>query len=146
MRADICTSDDYDTRDGTGERDYIHIADLADAHGAALDYLAGQGTVRAMNLGYGRGSTVLEVVKTLESVLGRKLPWRLAPRRAGDPAVAVSDVSRLHQTLDWRPRFDSLELILRSALAWRTGDSSLRAPLSLQRRLDQIGQTAATAP
>lgn len=117
---DIC-GDDYDTRDGTGERDYIHVSDLARAHGAALDYLVGGGRQAAMNLGYGRGATVLEVVSALETVLGRGIACRRTPRRPGDCARAISDVSQLRATLDWRPRQDTLALILESALAWRLG-------------------------
>ena len=110
--------DDYATRDGTCERDYIHVSDLAKAHLAALRYLEAGGAGTAINLGYGRGYTVLELVAALEKVIGRRLNTRRAPRRAGDPARYFSDVTRLHATLDWRPSHDDLDLILRSALAW----------------------------
>jgi UDP-glucose 4-epimerase len=110
--------DDYATRDGTCERDYIHVADLATAHVAALNYLEGGGQGTTINLGYGSGYTVLEVVAALERVLGRTLNKRRAARRPGDPARYYSDVSRLHATLDWRPAHDDLEEILRSALMW----------------------------
>lgn len=110
--------DDYATRDGTCERDYIHVADLASAHVAALKYLECGGPGTTINLGYGSGYTVLEVVAALERVLGRTLNTRRAPRRPGDPARYFSDVTRLHSTLDWRPAHDDLEEILRSALMW----------------------------
>jgi UDP-glucose 4-epimerase len=110
--------DDYDTRDGTCERDYIHVSDLASAHVAALDYLESGGRGVVLNCGYGRGYTVLEVVAALEAVLGRDLKKRRAPRRPGDPARYLSDVTRLRATLDWAPQYESLDLILRSALAW----------------------------
>jgi UDP-glucose 4-epimerase len=110
--------DDYATRDGTCERDYIHVTDLAAAHVAALDYLDAGGPGIVLNCGYGRGYTVLEVVAALEAVLGRTLNKRHAARRPGDPDRYVSDISRLHATLNWRPQHDSLALILRSALAW----------------------------
>ncbi|MEO8813606.1 MAG: UDP-glucose 4-epimerase GalE [Caulobacteraceae bacterium] len=109
--------DDYDTRDGTGERDYVHVSDLARAHVLALNHLDAGGAPVTLNCGYGRGHTVLEVVAALEAILGRALPTRRAPRRIGDAASAVSDIGRLRATLDWRPRFDDLETILRSALA-----------------------------
>jgi UDP-glucose 4-epimerase len=110
---------DYDTRDGAGERDYIHVSDVADAHLAAMRYLEAGGRGVVLNCGSGRGHTVLEVVATLEAIVGRKIPRRPGPRRVGDVASAVGDVARLTATLDWRPRFDDLDLILRSALAWR---------------------------
>jgi len=113
------TGDDFETRDGTGERDYIHVTDLAEAHVAGLDYLAAGGEGATLNCGYGRGFTVKEVLATLERVLGRPVPSRIAPRRPGDPASAVSDVSRLKATLPWRPRLDDLETILQTAYDWQ---------------------------
>ncbi|HEY5072940.1 MAG TPA: UDP-glucose 4-epimerase GalE [Caulobacteraceae bacterium] len=110
--------DDYDTRDGTGERDYIHVSDLAAAHLATLDYLERGGPPVTLNCGYGRGYTVLEVIAALESLLGREIPQCRTARRPGDPASAVSDVSRMRATLDWTPRFTNLETILETALAW----------------------------
>jgi UDP-glucose 4-epimerase len=110
--------DDYATRDGTCERDYIHVSDLAAAHVAALRYLEGGGPGVVLNCGYGQGYTVLELVAALERVLGRTLNKRRAGRRPGDPDRSVSDVTRLRATLDWTPRYDSLDLILRTALAW----------------------------
>jgi UDP-glucose 4-epimerase len=115
----IC-GDDYDTRDGTGERDYIHVCDLAEAHRAALDYLDAGGATATLNCGYGRGYTVLEVVAAMETILDRKLATCRARRRPGDPASAVSDVTRLKATFDWRPRLDSLGQILSTALAWQS--------------------------
>jgi UDP-glucose 4-epimerase len=112
------TGEDYPTRDGTGERDYIHVSDLAEVHVAVLDYLE-CGAPTVLNCGYGRGSTVRELVATLEQVAGRPLPVRSAPRRAGDAASCVSDVGRMRATLGWRPQYDDLEAILGSALAWR---------------------------
>jgi UDP-glucose 4-epimerase len=113
------TGENYATRDGTGERDYIHVSDLAEIHVAGLDYLERGGAPTVLNCGYGRGSTVREVVATLEQVAGRRVPVRSAPRRPGDAASCISDVGRMHATLGWRPRYDNLEAILTSALAWR---------------------------
>jgi UDP-glucose 4-epimerase len=115
------TGEDYATRDGTGERDYIHVSDLAEAHAAALDYLSGGGAPTAINLGYGRGSTVREVVATLERVSGRTVPTLSAPRRPGDADSVISDVARMRALLDWKPRHDDLAEILATALAWREG-------------------------
>src|SRR5205085_10702275 len=81
---------DYPTRDGTCERDYIHVTDLASAHVAALRYLESGGAPAVLNCGYGRGHTILEVVACLEGILGRNLPVRMGPRRAGDPPSLVS--------------------------------------------------------
>ncbi len=110
--------DDYATRDGTCERDYIHVSDLADAHLSALAYLENGGASTTLNLGYGQGYTVLEVIAALEAVLGRKLRTRRAPRRPGDPARYFSDVRRLHATLNWTPKHADIHGILRSALKW----------------------------
>jgi UDP-glucose 4-epimerase len=107
---------DYPTRDGTAVRDYIHVSDLADAHLAALRHLEGGGASLLLNCGYGRGYTVREVLRAVEAETGRPLPVRDAPRRAGDPAELVADVSRIGRELDWRPRHDDLRLIVRTAL------------------------------
>ena len=111
--------DDYETRDGAGERDYIHVSDIADIHLAAMRYLELGGRSVVLNCGSGRGHTVLEVVTALETILGRRIPRRPGPRRMGDVASAVGNIERLAATLGWRPRFDDLDVILRSALAWR---------------------------
>ncbi|MBU6165994.1 MAG: UDP-glucose 4-epimerase GalE [Alphaproteobacteria bacterium] len=110
--------DDYPTRDGTGVRDYIHVSDLADAHVLLLRAcLADPGQYHMLNLGYGRGASVIEVLDALERVAGRAIPRTIGPRRAGDPAtlVAASDATAL---LGWRPRFADLDQIVGHALAW----------------------------
>jgi len=109
---------DYDTRDGSCERDYIHVSDLAEAHVDALDYLEAGGEPGAFNCGYGRGYSVREVVAALEQITGATLPVTLGPRRAGDPARLVSDSSLIRERIGWRPRHDDLSLILKTALAW----------------------------
>jgi UDP-glucose 4-epimerase len=111
--------DDYDTRDGAGERDYIHVSDVADVHLAAMRYLERGGRGVVLNCASGRGHTVLEVLAALEAIVGRQIPRRRGPRRLGDVASAVANVERLAAILGWRPRFDDLRLILRSALAWQ---------------------------
>jgi UDP-glucose 4-epimerase len=109
---------DYPTADGTGVRDYIHVSDLAQAHFLALDALRAGAASTTYNCGYGRGVSVREVVRGVERVLGRPLPVREGPRRAGDPPVLIADPSRIKAALGWIPRHDDLEEIIRSAIAW----------------------------
>jgi UDP-glucose 4-epimerase len=109
---------DYPTRDGTCERDYIHVTDLASAHVAALKYLLAGGAPTVLNCGYGRGFTVQEVVRRLEEAIGHPLPVRVAGRRPGDPPAIVSDARRIRQVLDWTPAHEDLGGILASSLAW----------------------------
>lgn len=111
--------DDYDTRDGTCERDFIHVSDLADAHVAALEYLYGGGAPATFNCGYGRGYTVLEVLAALAAVLGRPVPADRAARRPGDPARLIANTDAIHRSLAWTPRHTELKDILESALAWQ---------------------------
>lgn len=108
---------DYDTRDGTAERDYIHVLDLADAHVLALEYLMRGGASRAFNVGTGRGTTVSELIAAAEAATGRPCPIRLADRRPGDAERLVADPSRLVEELGWRPTRD-LDEILQTAWAW----------------------------
>lgn len=109
---------DYPTADGTCIRDYIHVTDLARAHVAALHHLRRGGASTTLNCGYGHGYSVLEVLAAARRVSGRNFPVEFAGRRAGDPASLVADVSRIQATLDWRPMFDDLEMIVSHALAW----------------------------
>ncbi len=109
---------DFETDDGTGVRDYIHVEDLASAHLAALDYLAAGGTSTVLNCGYGHGSSVREVLDTVARVAGRPLTIRDESRRPGDPAMLVAHAERIRTVLGWRPKLDDLELIVRHALAW----------------------------
>ena len=109
--------DDYPTPDGTCVRDYIHVEDLARAHAGALAHLAGGGESAALNCGYGRGSSVREVVACVKKVSGVDFPVRIAPRRAGDPPELVADNARI-RALGWAPRHDDLEVICRSAYQW----------------------------
>lgn len=110
--------DDYDTPDGTCVRDYIHIEDLAEAHRLALEYLAGGGTSRALNLGTGTGHSVREVVDIAAKISGRPIEAILGERRAGDPPRLVADPTRAKAVLGWEPRLSDLETILRHAWAW----------------------------
>jgi UDP-glucose 4-epimerase len=108
---------DFDTPDGTAIRDYVHVADLADAHLRALQRLE-QGSV-AYNLGTGSGHSVLEVVRAVERVSGRRVPHRIVGRRAGDPPVLIASSARIAAETGWRPRFGSLDAIVETALSWR---------------------------
>ncbi|MBK1713328.1 UDP-glucose 4-epimerase GalE [Rubrivivax gelatinosus] len=98
--------DDYPTPDGTGVRDYIHVMDLAEGHVAALRHLLDQPGSLTVNLGTGRGYSVLEVVAAFARASGRDLPYRVMPRRAGDVAACYADPSRAHELLGWRARHD----------------------------------------
>jgi len=109
---------DYPTPDGTGVRDYLHIEDLAAAHLNALQYLCGGGKSTTLNVGYGHGYSVREVLKMVESVGGKPLVIREEARRAGDPAYLVARAERIRTELGWRPRYDDLKAIVSSALAW----------------------------
>jgi UDP-glucose 4-epimerase len=109
---------DYPTPDGTGVRDYLHVEDLASAHLRALDYLRAAGRSVTLNVGYGHGYSVREVLGMVEKVGGKPLTIREESRRAGDPAYLVSRAERIRTELGWQPRYDDLEAIVTSSLAW----------------------------
>lgn len=109
---------DYPTPDGTGVRDYVHVSDLVAAHALSLDHLRNGGQSAVMNCGYGHGSSVHEVIRTIERVSGTKLSVREAPRRAGDPSSLVADASLIHKTIGWQPEHDDLDEIVTHSLAW----------------------------
>lgn len=109
---------DYPTADGTGVRDYIHVSDLVAAHVLALDYLREGGASSTMNCGYGHGSSVREVIASVERVTGRPLPVKESPRRAGDPPWLVADAAKIKKVLGWTPRHDDLDEIVRTAYRW----------------------------
>jgi UDP-glucose 4-epimerase len=110
---------DFDTPDGTGVRDYIHVSDLAAAHVHALELLIAE-TDRnlTLNVGYGRGYSVLEVLDAVDRVTNMTIERQVSGRRSGDPAALVSDNRAILATLPWRPLHDDLEQIVRDALAW----------------------------
>jgi UDP-glucose 4-epimerase len=110
---------DYDTPDGTGVRDYIHVSDLAEAHVLALEALiADKDRSLTMNCGYGRGFSVLEVLDAVDRVTNLAIERRTAPRRAGDPDALISDNRRIKATLPWQPKYADLDTIVAHALAW----------------------------
>jgi UDP-glucose 4-epimerase len=109
---------DYATPDGTGVRDYIHVEDLATAHVDALEYLRGGGASTTLNVGYGHGYSVRQVLASVERVSGKRLNVHEQPRRAGDPPALVARAERIRAELGWRPRHDDLDAIVRTSLAW----------------------------
>ena len=110
--------DDYPTPDGTCLRDYIHVADLGDAHVKALETMVETDRSGAYNLGTGHPHSVREVIDMVEKVSGRRVPWRLAPRRPGDPAVLYAAAQKARSELRWTPRFPDLESIVWTAWEW----------------------------
>jgi UDP-glucose 4-epimerase len=109
---------DYPTPDGTGVRDYIHVEDLAAAHVDALSCLRAGGASTTLNVGYGHGYSVRQVLASVERVSGKRLTVREEPRRAGDAAALVARAERIRAELGWRPRLDDLDTIVRTAYAW----------------------------
>jgi UDP-glucose 4-epimerase len=119
----------YDTRDGTAVRDYIHILDLADAHVLALKSLLAGGPTDVFNLGTGTGTTVKELLSAIERVSGEKFPVEPAPRRQGDAPMLVADNRKARDVLGWEPKFD-LDSIVMSAWRWHARQRSPQAVLS----------------
>ncbi len=109
---------DYPTPDGTGLRDYIHVEDLAAAHLDALRYLRDGGAPAVLNCGYGHGYSVREVISAVEKANEAPLRIREEPRRAGDPPELVAVADRVRDVLGWKPRFDDLDTIVKTSLAW----------------------------
>ncbi|MEH6632273.1 MAG: UDP-glucose 4-epimerase GalE [Halopseudomonas aestusnigri] len=109
---------DYLTRDGTCVRDYIHVSDLVYAHVLVLKHLQNGKENFIANCGYGHGYSVREVLDETGQVIGRDIPTEDRPRRAGDPPNLVADVTRIHDILDWNPKYDDLGLIIKTALNW----------------------------
>lgn len=118
--------DDYDTRDGTGIRDYIHVVDLAEAHLAALDWAMGQTGARAFNLGGGTGTSVHEMVAAFTAAAGRDIPVEIVDRRPGDVAACYADPTRAARELGWQVRRD-LGAMCASAWAWRRAWAQMQA-------------------
>jgi UDP-glucose 4-epimerase len=114
----VIFGDDYDTKDGTCIRDYIHIDDLSQAHIDALDYLSENSQSHILNCGYGHGYTVKEVIEAVKKVSQVDFQVKTGPRRAGDPPHLTSIADKINQVLGWSPKYDDLELIVRTALEW----------------------------
>jgi UDP-glucose 4-epimerase len=128
---------DYDTPDGTGVRDYIHINDLVDAHLQALHYLRRGGGPLVANCGYGKGYSVLDIVDAVRRATNVNFQVEYAPRRPGDAPLVVADSSLAKQILGWEPRYNDLAVIVETALAWERRLEQLATPDigDLRRRL-----------
>lgn len=109
---------DYETKDGTCVRDYIHVNDLAQAHILAMEYLRKGNDSNIFNLGNGVGFTVKEVVETARKVTGHSIPAKEEPRRAGDPSTLIASSKKAKGILGWKPKFDDLETIITTAWNW----------------------------
>ncbi len=109
---------DYPTPDGSCVRDYIHVTDLADAHVKALDYLVGGGESQPLNCGYGHGFSVKEVIARVKEITGVNFKVNELGRRAGDPASLTAESSRLSKLTGWKPKYDDLNVIIKSAYEW----------------------------
>jgi UDP-arabinose 4-epimerase len=117
---------DYDTADGTAVRDYIHVADLADAHVRALDHLMNGGSSDAFNLGTGAGVSVLQIAEAVERVAGRSFPRVIGPRRAGDPPALVASADKARKVLGWTPTRSDIDTIMRTAWRWHAQEAQAR--------------------
>ncbi len=114
----IINGDDYDTLDGTPIRDYIHVSDLAEIHLIANEYLIKNNQSHIFNCGYGKGYSVKEVVKTFNEILENKINYQIGPRRKGDSKMIVSNPSKFNQFFSWKPKFNNLKYILKTAYEW----------------------------
>jgi UDP-glucose 4-epimerase/UDP-arabinose 4-epimerase len=110
---------DYDTKDGTAIRDFIHVVDLAKAHLRAIEYLLGGGVSDAFNVGTGIGASVKEVINVAQEVLGIEVPHSFGPRRDGDPRALVADVSRIKAELGWQAHMSDLPTLIKTAQLWQ---------------------------
>lgn len=117
---------DYETRDGSCVRDYIHVTDLARAHVCALNYLRGGGRSDVFNCGYSTGTSVLEVIETVKRVSGVNFEVKMCERRPGDPASIVAASEKIRETLEWSPKFDDIETIVQHALDWESRLSQMK--------------------
>lgn len=118
--------DDYDARDGTAIRDYIHVCDLAEAHLKALGYLSGGGVSTAINLGTGTGTSVYEIWESVQKVTGRAVPKKVSPRRPGDPAVLVADAAKALDMLGWSSRRSEIDKVIADAWGWHQAELGRR--------------------
>ena len=110
--------DDYNTKDGTAIRDYIHVSDLASIHLEAAKYLLEKKISNIFNCGYGKGYSVLEVIKAANEIYDNKIKYEYVKRRPGDSEKLISNVDKLHEHINWKPKFDDLKLIIKTAVDW----------------------------
>ena len=110
--------DDYNTFDGTAVRDYIHVNDLARAHLKAIEYLSAEGNSDFFNLGSGFGTSIMNIVNTIESISGLKIKKEFCPKRIGDPSNLYADINKAKNILNWEPKYSKIDTILQSAWNW----------------------------
>lgn len=110
--------DDYPTHDGTCIRDYVHVTDLADAHVRGINFLAKGGQCQPVNLGTGQGFSIRQIITAVEEVTNKVVPYVVSGRRAGDPAVLVSNPSYAAEIIKWNPSVTDLDSIINSAYGW----------------------------
>ena len=115
---------DYETRDGSCLRDYVHVTDLADAHSKAVDFLLENDRSECFNVGTGDGYTVLELIDAVEKVTGKNIPFKIQDRRVGDPDILVADNDKIKKVLNWIPQHSSIENIISTAWKWHSNDSN----------------------
>ena len=114
----IINGNDYETKDGTAVRDFIHVSDVAEMHSIVAEYLNKNTKSGIYNCGYGRGFSVKEVIKEMENIIERKLNVKIGPRREKDIPFSVSNVDKFKNHFNWKPKFNNLNCILSSALNW----------------------------
>ena len=114
----IINGNDYDTPDGTPVRDYIHVSDLADIHLVSAEYLFNNNRSDIFNCGYGKGFSVKEVIETYNKFLEKKIKYKIGPKRPGDSKLVVADPDKFNKIMNWQPKFDNLEYILKTAYEW----------------------------
>ena len=114
----IVNGNDYDTKDGTPIRDFIHVTDLADIHLIAANYLLKELKTDIFNCGYSQGFSVLDVINEIEKITGKKLDYKLGPRRNGDIPISIADTKKFKEKFNWQPKHNSLNYILETALNW----------------------------
>jgi UDP-glucose 4-epimerase len=114
----IINGNDYDTKDGTAIRDYIHVSDLADIHLVSAKYLLDKNQSNIFNCGYGKGFSVKEVIETYNKILEKKIKYKIGPKRPGDSKLVVANPEKFNKIMNWQPKFDNLEYILKTAYEW----------------------------
>ncbi|MDO1605486.1 UDP-glucose 4-epimerase GalE [Lactobacillus sp. YT155] len=112
--------DDYDTKDGTNVRDYVHVMDLAEAHRLAFEYLQSGNESNNFNLGSSTGFSNLEIVEAVKEVTGKDVPLEIGDRRPGDPSTLIADSTKAKTVLNWQPQYDSISKIIEDAWNWET--------------------------
>lgn len=136
---------DYDTPDGTCIRDYLHVTDLIDAHMLALRHLRSGGESMTLNVGYGHGYSVREIIETAKAIANRDFPVRESGRRRGDPVEVVADARQIREKLGWTPKLDNITTIVRHAYAWELRMLEERLP-SRDLNMSAMPRVSAIAP